>query len=394
MTPLDHGRLVELVVERLRAEVPLYHDLPSELMHGEVTAAIRENVALLDGVLDSGRVPPTSSLAPLADSAAARADEGVPLGNLLEAYFTGAAAIWREIARDRHGVVAAEEMALLVQHLGAVCVTLANSYVPEQMWLSGERDRAQRERLRALVEGDAPDGESPAWYVVARVALATLPEERGDGQPARIATRRKIGRVAATVRDWSPDGALLDLGCDGGIVLLPVESREAEAANAATAYRRAELLYHKVAEAAGVAVHLSVAGARVSGVPAAASTTADVLRAVLASGKPAGVYGIDDVLVEVQLTAPGPARERMLELLAPLDGDLELMRTVVEYVGSGLDRRATAATLGVHPNTVLYRVRKATRLTGLDPAVPGDLLRLSAAVLARRVTGAGGASED
>jgi DNA-binding PucR family transcriptional regulator len=49
-----------------------------------------------------------------------------------------------------------------------------------------------------------------------------------------------------------------------------------------------------------------------------------------------------------------------------------------------LDRRTTGAALHVHPNTVAYRVRRISALTGLDPARPSDLQLLNAALVARR----------
>ncbi|MDG4863407.1 helix-turn-helix domain-containing protein, partial [Streptomyces sp. T-3] len=46
-------------------------------------------------------------------------------------------------------------------------------------------------------------------------------------------------------------------------------------------------------------------------------------------------------------------------------------------------RRPTAAELHVHPNTVDYRLRRISELTGLDPANTADVPLLSAALAAR-----------
>ena len=65
-----------------------------------------------------------------------------------------------------------------------------------------------------------------------------------------------------------------------------------------------------------------------------------------------------------------------------MDGG-ELLTTLRAHLDGGLNRRHTARTLHLHPNTVDYRLRRIARLTGLDPTRPADLLRITAAVAAR-----------
>ncbi|MEV6973207.1 helix-turn-helix domain-containing protein [Kitasatospora sp. NPDC093806] len=85
------------------------------------------------------------------------------------------------------------------------------------------------------------------------------------------------------------------------------------------------------------------------------------------------------MLLECQLSRPGPARDGLAALLAPLAGRPELLETLRAFQAGGFDRRRAAALPRVHPNTVDYRLRKATALTGLDPARGGDLSMLRAA---------------
>jgi sugar diacid utilization regulator len=49
------------------------------------------------------------------------------------------------------------------------------------------------------------------------------------------------------------------------------------------------------------------------------------------------------------------------------------------------DRRATAAAVHVHPNTLDYRLRHVAELTALDPATAHGLQVLGAALTARRL---------
>ncbi len=111
---------------------------------------------------------------------------------------------------------------------------------------------------------------------------------------------------------------------------------------------------------------------------------AEILELVVALGKPPALYQLTDVLLEYQLTRPSAAREELGRLLKPLERHPDLLSTVETYLRLGLDRRRTAATLHLHPNTVDYRVRRSVALTGLDPANPQQLQRIGAALVIRR----------
>ncbi|MFE3556173.1 PucR family transcriptional regulator [Streptomyces sp. NPDC059193] len=108
----------------------------------------------------------------------------------------------------------------------------------------------------------------------------------------------------------------------------------------------------------------------------------EVRKVAQASGRPPGLYRLADVLLEYQLTRPGPALTQLSSLLAPLAGKPELLETLRAYLSGGMDRRSTAERLSVHPNTLDYRLRRITALTGLDATRPADLARVHAALTA------------
>ncbi len=107
-------------------------------------------------------------------------------------------------------------------------------------------------------------------------------------------------------------------------------------------------------------------------VPAAATVTDEVLELVVATGREPGVYFLGDVLVPYQLTRPGPARSLLEQRLRPLDLHPEWEATLRAYVRSGFDRRAAAAELHLHPNSVDYRLGRIARVCGFDPAQPAE----------------------
>ncbi|WP_269814829.1 helix-turn-helix domain-containing protein [Nocardia aurea] len=58
------------------------------------------------------------------------------------------------------------------------------------------------------------------------------------------------------------------------------------------------------------------------------------------------------------------------------------MSTLRIHIGNDLDRQRTAARLGVHPNTVDYRLKRVARLTGHDPVPSTGIWKPTSALTA------------
>ncbi|MGW8651581.1 PucR family transcriptional regulator [Nocardia salmonicida] len=86
--------------------------------------------------------------------------------------------------------------------------------------------------------------------------------------------------------------------------------------------------------------------------------------------------------IEYQLTRPGPAREHLAGVIAPLATHPELLETLRTYMATGLNRKATGRRLHVHPNTIDYRLRRVSGLTDLDLTTAEGILRARIALLA------------
>ncbi|HCU91902.1 MAG TPA: PucR family transcriptional regulator, partial [Actinobacteria bacterium] len=77
-----------------------------------------------------------------------------------------------------------------------------------------------------------------------------------------------------------------------------------------------------------------------------------------------------DLLPERALDGDETARTELVQhVYEPLlSGGSALIDTVVTYLEQGFSLEATARLLFVHPNTVRYRLRRVSELTGLSPA--------------------------
>ena len=82
----------------------------------------------------------------------------------------------------------------------------------------------------------------------------------------------------------------------------------------------------------------------------------------------------DDLLPERALSGDGHARRQLVrEVYLPLsEAGAATLDTVSEFFDHGGSIEGTARALFVHPNTVRYRLRRVTEVTGLTPGDPRD----------------------
>jgi sugar diacid utilization regulator len=94
----------------------------------------------------------------------------------------------------------------------------------------------------------------------------------------------------------------------------------------------------------------------------------------------------DDLLPERVLAGDGHARRHLVEaVFAPLSEAKEtLVDTLTAYFQHGQSLEATARALFVHPNTVRYRLRQVSDLTGLSATHPREGLTLQLALVLGR----------
>ncbi|MBO0596078.1 helix-turn-helix domain-containing protein [Nesterenkonia sp. E16_7] len=95
----------------------------------------------------------------------------------------------------------------------------------------------------------------------------------------------------------------------------------------------------------------------------------------------------EDLLPERALcgdeTAKTVLRERIFEVLRAAGNGL--LETVTAYLEAGHSLEATARELFVHTNTVRYRLRRVTDVTGWDPVTPRDAYVLQTALAVGRL---------
>ncbi|MFW6689993.1 PucR family transcriptional regulator [Streptomyces sp. MAR4 CNX-425] len=380
--------LTRRVVDRLLAELPVYAALPPEEVAGDIADIVQRSLRLFADVLQRRGPARDDELVRQRESAAQRAEEGVPLDAILSAYQIGTAMGWEEISAEARPADLADVQEVLT-HLFVLQRQLVSAvsaaYLEARQVLDVQEHAPRHALLAALLAGEPLEGIArrtglrPApRYVAMTLHVAPHPDEHSPGSRARIAARRKIRRLQTALNGFAGEPALTALDAGGGTALLPVPVPEEPAWAALCG------LIDRTALAVGAPVTAAAAEAAPDGLPAAVAQTADIVELVRRTDRPPGLYRLADVLLDYQLSRPSEALAGLAELLEPLAGRPELLHTLETYLARDLDRRGTAAALHVHPNTVDYRIRRIARLTGLTPTAPADARRLSAALVARR----------
>ncbi|MFI9389092.1 PucR family transcriptional regulator [Kutzneria sp. NPDC052558] len=379
LADVDLPALVDRVLESLVERLPTYGSMPVEALTGDVRPMTERVLRGFVESLPHGGVPASELMAQARGSAIARGEEGIPMEAILDAYLLGlqecVTHLRPELDRaDRPELIGFFGALLTFQHV--LCQAIASGFLEHRESTAGETQAARAALLAAMVDGgDATDAAHRAGirlrerYTVAALAIGPHPDESQPGVDHVMAARRKVRRVRLELGRLGRDEVLTALSPTGGIALLPV----------------ADVPHARLTAATGADVTVAVETATPSEVPKAVRLAHEILEVAVKTRRQPGVYRLDDVLLEYQLTRPTEASARLAAALDPVDEDL--LRTLDAYLDTGLRRNATATALGVHPNTVDNRLRRIGRLTGLDPSRPTDLPMLRAAVAVRRMRG-------
>jgi PucR C-terminal helix-turn-helix domain len=364
--------LIDELTEQLQRLMPEYSHFLTE-RRSEVTLAAEGVVCTLVRIAQqvvSQNASAEAALAQAADPAIFEQigrmqwRQGIPIGTLLAAYQLGARQTWRLIARQalRHELppevltALAESVFCFVDQLSSAS---AAGYLDEQSESAAAREQS-RDELVELLLSDRSDSQA-----VATAALRAgwrLPETA-----AVVLVGRKSEAGAAAI-------SRLDRSClrmrHGGLLgaIVPDSNAPGQRQRLAAALRGASATV-------GHAVPLAQlpASARIAGIAARLQEekvlTADPLFAD---------EHLDAIIVH---NDPRLLQALRRQCLLPLEGlpagsQASLRETLRSWLLYGGDRRATAADLQVHPQTVRYRMGRLRELYGEELDDPNCRLKL------------------
>jgi len=371
--------VLDQTIENLKRDVPFYQHLPAELVDHEVADVTQRNFDLFLALLREGRQPVESEIQEILHSAARRAEERIPLPEVLAAYYAGFRTGWHELldlAENGEVKDVVEIGEQVLSYLQFVTTAVTDVYVETATALtSRERDARARLMVAVLEAEDTSEEWDDAgftrWGDRAVLVLRYRLRRRSDPALASVAVRRRAREVRQALESLCGPELLFSFSSTGGTILLPGLVEADPLAAALGAVLRGKWY-------AGLAHATDRAGTPVA--HEAAEACAEVPDRL---GYPAGVYELRQLLVEVQVTRPGPARSALLDVLSGLDEYDDLVETLTAHVAESGRRTDTAKRLHVHPNTLDYRLKRIREITGLDPVERDGAQLLRSALIAR-----------
>jgi sugar diacid utilization regulator len=373
------------MVERYREEVVGYQNADEADLAGAYEFVLRNIEALVSGL--ERAEPVDEELLDMAREAAARrVHQGVALDSMLHQGRVWGETIWESVLAVAHvGRPDEREAALRIagrlwRHVDVVATAMAHAYLDEMT----DRGLMGRDLLDALLAGQ---GDDERVRRLSRMLGRRLGENhvvvlvRGDAVPA--GDGRRLPLPSAVAVDQIVEAARTHLRPTAGSLLVGIRLGDVVALYPVSDPEELNAIRRECAtltDSIETDVSIGMSGWH-QGRPAISTAYAEAREAVeIAAGT--GIRGravvLDDVLVDHMLRASPHARRILEETLRPLveydrTRRAELVQTLRAYLSSGTNLTRSARLLTVHPNTVVYRLRRIRELSGRDPHAMEDL---------------------
>jgi hypothetical protein len=381
------------IVARCREEIVDYRAGDASLS-ADATGLALDNVEALLANLERGEPVSNGQLEKTRMGAARRVHQGVSLESFLHAGRLWGQVAWETLRAAARGDSPSEREAALeiassvMRHVDLASTAGAHAYLHEAQGFSNYGHVLRRDLLEALLGGERDVNRARRRahslgmrlaenYVVLVIRPQQVPPGVTDGQP--VATRAIVRYMVEVARTHlrPPSGALLVGVRDAEVVALyPVS----EPAQVHTAKEDAGSLAGAVAPSRW-SVGMSGWHPGPAGIALSFGEAKEAAQIAAGSGITGRAVTLDEVLID-HIARFTPDVGRVLDdTLHPLvEYDLvhgtALVPTVAAYVDAGFNLTRSAEVLHVHPNTVMYRLRRVKELSGRDPHDPDDLLIL------------------
>jgi PucR C-terminal helix-turn-helix domain/GGDEF-like domain len=368
--------MVDRLTDRIAAEIDLYES-ESVVARSDLRRSVEDNFAYMLAGMSTSDAP---DLGPPRLTGRLRAQQGVPLPELLRAYRLGFTFLWEELLAEARragdGAVRAltDTAAVILARSDDYAIALTDAYraaVSDRMVTT---DRHRSALVEALVTGGRSD-HGPAWEVA---KLLDLPYE---------------GTFVAVVAETTALGVEPLEGVESRLRPHDVSSAwrlqpDQHVGVVSCGRHPPDRVIDVLGELATARVGVSPAYATLDQTPRAVRL-ARIAMQNLSPGPGVGQFD-DSPLGALVAADPAVARQvaqrvlgRLLALAAE-DRDT-LLETVEAWLDAGGSATAAGRALHCHPNTVRYRLRRVEELTGRSVDAPRAVAELAAALQALRV---------
>lgn len=397
------GPIVERFVDRCDEVVDKAHEAiwkavasyarAGDDLADDVKEAVRNNVVTLAHVLHQSRDIKREELEAIRRVGARRAEQGIPLDELLHAYRTVSRVCWDVLAEECRAFEGdaleptIELAESVLRYTDEISTGVAEAYAKAQRRLVREQEGARREFLSELLYGTetSPEellGRAHAFgydLSLSYLALVGIGPDSRQGRETAVAAA-----VTAAVGTGTADPIILQKG-DHTIALLPTEP-----------LADLGVVPEKLAAELGGKWRFGVGGPALGldGIRKAYLEAREALEIGGALSLGGNVFRFDDLLMyhflRVDLGLVDRFVSQMLGPLIEYDDRRkgELLKTLEVYFKADGSVKLAGEMLFAHPHTVTYRLKQIQRLTGWSLRDPEDKMRMQLAVRAHRLADA------
>lgn len=338
-----------------------------------------------------------SELQVLAATARRRVHQGISLTSLLRAVRLGSRELWStllDVARD--DAEARDELVLvfstyLLDYFDDLAERIASAYLDEQFQQARWRDALRYELMSVIFsfpDDDAAfrraaaalglDPSAPRVCVALDVILPeSLPSHReGELDRTLVAISRSIGLPA--------DELVRSLYRERLVIWLPVTRGDSVLAADSLVQRLATELVNAVPCVKKIGIGLMNQGAR-----GWATSMEEAFRALDQGPRLAPqdhVFAFSGMVLNESVLRSGNALRYLDAMVERLSHDAELLTTLAVFFDGGQHRKQASEQLGIHPNTLNYRLGRIEEILGGSFDDAAWLSRLHVALSLRRAS--------
>lgn len=393
--------IADEIADATVTEVAAFGPMNDERLRAEVRALARHQLDAFLMATRAGTAPDATMLAVVRDRATTRARQLVPLAAMLHSFMIAQRVISAAIAREAGGGARARGAALTLTALTfdyniAATIAMADAYVEAVQGDLADLDWARRMLIDVLLADQAtatPDlsrraiglGLHPDHQHV--VALVRFPVIATDH--AWTSSQRHLAQALARNTTRSERQTfVVNLGTE----LLAILDAGRYGSPRAVLHRTATQLQH--ARTGPLQAGIGTPFTTLTRLRDSYHTARRALRHTT-SERPI-LQAPDDLRLFDELTASrsDDADQLIPPALREALADPQLRQTLQAWIDHDLNVAATAKALCLHPNSVRYRLRRITQLTGHNPHHLTDLLELHSAARLLRRTPAGTTSDQ
>jgi sugar diacid utilization regulator len=390
----DPTVIVERSYKAITQSDPVYAKLPLSTKN-DFMESIRFSAILWCKTMLTGEYPSDEDMEVFRNLGRRRVHQGVELASLLRAYRVGSKELWAiylEFGAE-HPDVQSELLfnlsPYLLDHFDEMAQAIAAAYMEEQYEQSRWKDALRYELCNLIFSatGDAGEFGRVSEIIgidptIARVAFAfnanvpdTLPsrvEAELDRILLTVARMAKVN-VADLVRVTYRGRLIVWVPCIRGDSLLASDKRMGQLA---------ERLIENIPELKQVGVGMMGQGP--SGWSGSVDEAAKALEVGERIGGSQSVFRYSDIALNEGARRSDNVLRYLESLIERLSHEPDLLRTLECYLEQCQKRKQTALILGIHPNTLNYRLERIQEIAGGSLEDPAWLTKLYVATSLRK----------